>query len=321
MINKSFKILKNFKKRTIRNLKKKIFGGGLEPKYYNIARSGNQEELEKALKNSDLNINDKISSGITAGYTMLMAAAGADKEQTVKFLLDNNADVNITNNKGKTALDIARDKGYNNIVEILNNYKAPSTPSTPRKKSSKEKSNEKKSDNKINKNQLLEEFKNKLIDIIRPNKYFEFIKLNLRSNGDLFIDFKFYHNDGHFTIYTSKGTDTDLDNQSGAHISIKTKSKFNFHVYRDNIFKYKDESKQFSNNQEFIKWFNSLKQEQQIFHNNSITAESLNILNEHFNKFLKDNYQNFLDNLHKLSGGRNKTKKHKINRNKTKRYK
>jgi hypothetical protein len=53
------------------------------------------------------------------GQTPLMAATDCRSERTVKLLLLANADVNIRDNSGKTAEDIARSKGFNGIISLL----------------------------------------------------------------------------------------------------------------------------------------------------------------------------------------------------------
>ena len=53
--------------------------------------------------------------------TSLMIAAKENNIETVKCLLNNNANVTLKNNDQKTALDLARDNGNFEIVELLEN--------------------------------------------------------------------------------------------------------------------------------------------------------------------------------------------------------
>ena len=51
------------------------------------------------------------------GDTPLIWASSEGHEKIVKFLIDDNANVNIQNDEGKTALTIATFKGYKKIVK------------------------------------------------------------------------------------------------------------------------------------------------------------------------------------------------------------
>jgi ankyrin repeat protein len=51
--------------------------------------------------------------------TALMTAVSHNKIEAVKLLLKNGADVNLRNKDGKTAIDIAREKGFNEILQVL----------------------------------------------------------------------------------------------------------------------------------------------------------------------------------------------------------
>lgn len=54
------------------------------------------------------------------GDTALIAAASWGQTEVVKRLLDAGADKSVRNEKGKTALDIAREKRHTQIVALLN---------------------------------------------------------------------------------------------------------------------------------------------------------------------------------------------------------
>lgn len=59
--------------------------------------------------------------------TSLMIAAKENNIETVKCLLNNNASVTLKNNNQKTALDLARDNGNFEIVELLENINIPNS--------------------------------------------------------------------------------------------------------------------------------------------------------------------------------------------------
>ena len=54
-----------------------------------------------------------------SGQTPLMLATLRGEADTVKILLEKGADVNIRGNSGKTALDIAEEKGYVEIIRMI----------------------------------------------------------------------------------------------------------------------------------------------------------------------------------------------------------
>lgn len=66
-------------------------------------------------KGADINYNE---SG-----TALMEAVKMGHENTIAYLLNNGADLQAINVNGKTALNIALEKGNENIIELLNSYK------------------------------------------------------------------------------------------------------------------------------------------------------------------------------------------------------
>lgn len=64
----------------------------------------NKEEINKADKD---------------GYTPLMDASKKGHIEKIRWLLEHGADVNIKDNEGKTALDIAQTKGFTEIADLL----------------------------------------------------------------------------------------------------------------------------------------------------------------------------------------------------------
>jgi ankyrin repeat protein len=79
------------------------------------------EELCGALLNAGADINARTNDGATP----LMLAALSAKLRLVKFLLDNGANANLKDNKGKTAYDYAlRADGMDDLPEFKKNLEA-----------------------------------------------------------------------------------------------------------------------------------------------------------------------------------------------------
>ena len=56
--------------------------------------------------------------------TPLRTACLRGKKEIVELLIANGADINVKDNAGKTALDIARQRGHTEIVELLQKHGA-----------------------------------------------------------------------------------------------------------------------------------------------------------------------------------------------------
>lgn len=96
-------------------LRKESIGSG---NYLHRAVYFNNDKIVDYLINK-LNFNvDEINLN---NETSLMIAAKGNNIETVKCLLNNNANVTLKNNDQKTALDLARDNGNFEIVELLEN--------------------------------------------------------------------------------------------------------------------------------------------------------------------------------------------------------
>ena len=82
---------------------------------HDAARLGNLELVQAELdKGVDINFKDSEYGG-----TPLHFAAYGGALNVVKFLLANEAEVDVGNNQGWTALFYASDEGYLHIVEFL----------------------------------------------------------------------------------------------------------------------------------------------------------------------------------------------------------
>lgn len=102
-------------------LRKESIGSG---NYLHSAVYFNNDKIVDYLINK-LNFNvDEINLN---NETSLMIAAKENNIETVKCLLNNNASVTLKNNDQKTALDLARDNGNFEIVELLENINIPNS--------------------------------------------------------------------------------------------------------------------------------------------------------------------------------------------------
>lgn len=102
-------------------LRKESNGSG---NYLHRAVYFNNDKIVDYLINK-LNFNvDEINLN---NETSLMIAAKENNIETVKCLLNNNASVTLKNNDQKTALDLARDNGNFEIVELLENINIPNS--------------------------------------------------------------------------------------------------------------------------------------------------------------------------------------------------
>lgn len=102
-------------------LRKESIGSG---NYLHRAVYFNNDKIVDYLINK-LNFNvDEINLN---NETSLMIVAKENNIETVKCLLNNNASVTLKNNDQKTALDLARDNGNFEIVELLENINIPNS--------------------------------------------------------------------------------------------------------------------------------------------------------------------------------------------------
>jgi len=79
------------------------------------AVSQNHNEVAKLLLKKGANVNHQYEGG----FTPLMHAAFAENVELVNPLLENGADPNARNGEGKTPFIFAREKGHDNVVELL----------------------------------------------------------------------------------------------------------------------------------------------------------------------------------------------------------
>lgn len=93
------------------------FGGvGITP----ASEKGHVEIVRELLTQTDINVNHTNF----VGWTPLLEAivlndGGAKQQEIVKLLLDNGANPHMTDKYGKKPLELAREKGYREIAELL----------------------------------------------------------------------------------------------------------------------------------------------------------------------------------------------------------
>lgn len=84
-----------------------------------VAFKGNVEIAELLLKN-----NANINMQNNQGYSALIFATLYNQEKMVEFLLNKNADFNLKDVEGKTALEHAKIKSFDAIITLLENKKS-----------------------------------------------------------------------------------------------------------------------------------------------------------------------------------------------------
>ncbi|OEJ13998.1 hypothetical protein BFL38_04480 [Brachyspira hampsonii] len=75
-------------------------------------------EMAKYLIEQGADVNTPTPS--EDGYPLLLQAIDNGKTELVKLLIENGADTTVVNKEKKTVFDIAREKGYNDILELEN---------------------------------------------------------------------------------------------------------------------------------------------------------------------------------------------------------
>ena len=92
-----------------------------ETPVFMAANWSRNEVLEKLLINKG-NPNHQVNTTSPFNTPLLIATTNGNKKG-VQLLLEHGANPKLANPKGKTALDIANNDGYNEIVELLKNKK------------------------------------------------------------------------------------------------------------------------------------------------------------------------------------------------------
>lgn len=93
------------------------FGGvGITP----ASEKGHVEIVRELLEKTEINVNHTNFVGWTPLLEAIVLNDGGDKQQQiVKLLLDNGANPHMTDKYGKKPLELAREKGYNEIADLL----------------------------------------------------------------------------------------------------------------------------------------------------------------------------------------------------------
>ncbi len=84
------------------------------------SEKGHVEIVRELLEKTDINVNHTNF----VGWTPLLEAivlndGGAKQQEIVKLLLDHGANPHMTDKYGKTLLELAREKGFNAIADLL----------------------------------------------------------------------------------------------------------------------------------------------------------------------------------------------------------
>ncbi len=93
------------------------FGGvGITP----ACEKGHVEIVRELLMRTDINVNHTNFVGWTPLLEAIVLNDGGEKQQEiVKLLLEHGANPHMTDKYGKTPLELAREKGYHKIAELL----------------------------------------------------------------------------------------------------------------------------------------------------------------------------------------------------------
>ncbi|KLN47452.1 ankyrin [Providencia rettgeri] len=93
------------------------FGGvGITP----ASEKGHVEIVRELLEKTEINVNHTNFVGWTPLLEAIVLNDGGEKQQQiVKLLLDHGANPHMTDKYGKKPLELAREKGYHEIVELL----------------------------------------------------------------------------------------------------------------------------------------------------------------------------------------------------------
>lgn len=96
------------------------FGGnGLTP----AAEKGHEEIVNYLLENTDINVNHTNNVGWTALIEAIILNDGGEKMQRIiETLLKHDADPRMTDEWGVPPIELAKRKGYNAIVSIIEKY-------------------------------------------------------------------------------------------------------------------------------------------------------------------------------------------------------
>ncbi|OEY86820.1 hypothetical protein BIY23_02200 [Wolbachia pipientis] len=92
---------------------------GADPNQKNGNESIHNEHTVKFLLEKGLSINPKKRDD---AFTPLFIAAGIGHQNITRLLLDSGADPEIRNKDGKTALDLAKEAGHTEIIDMLEKH-------------------------------------------------------------------------------------------------------------------------------------------------------------------------------------------------------
>lgn len=84
-----------------------------------ILKGSDSTELPEFFLSNGADVDEAATSGDMVSWTPLFFAVSAEKENLVKFLIDNGANVNAKNKDVNTVLSLALKRGNDKIVELL----------------------------------------------------------------------------------------------------------------------------------------------------------------------------------------------------------
>jgi ankyrin repeat protein len=86
---------------------------------------GHKDVVELLLaKGADIKARADDDQRGAGGWTSLHAAARYNRKSVAEVLISNGADINAKTKDGGTALSLAKDRGYTDIVELLKKHGA-----------------------------------------------------------------------------------------------------------------------------------------------------------------------------------------------------
>ena len=89
---------------------------------YNAAEAGDLVALRRFVYTENESVNDR--NRYDDNNTALMVAAYKGHFKVVEFLVDNGADVNARDKRGRTPLTLALENGYTDVVKYLKKHGA-----------------------------------------------------------------------------------------------------------------------------------------------------------------------------------------------------
>ncbi len=84
-----------------------------------VAAAKEYSDIFHYLLSLDIDMDQQVTSGRFQGFTALMFAAYIGRSEIVKILLKQNPNLNIKEQLGRSALDLAVQKNHQDIVQTI----------------------------------------------------------------------------------------------------------------------------------------------------------------------------------------------------------